>query len=152
MSREKREEISSGGVVFRRVGGVPQYLLILDRHDNWGFPKGHLEQGESARDAAHREILEETGLADLIAHATLREIDWTFRAGEVLVHKRCGYFLFESTAGKTCPQGEEGITRCAWFTSEEASRRLTFQNTRILLTEAAAIVERLSLKPAGDRE
>ena len=152
MPPTKREETTAGGVVFRRFGGVPQYLLILDGHDNWGFPKGHLEQGESTSDAAHREILEETGLADLTSHATLREIDWTFRACDVIVHKRCVYFLFESTAGKACPQGEEGITRCAWFTSEEASQRLTFQNTRTLLVEAAALVDRLSLKYAGDRE
>lgn len=150
MPPKKREDVSSGGIVFRRFDGIPQYLLILDGHDNWGFPKGHLEQGESASDAAHREILEETGLSDLIAHATLREIDWTFRAGNVLVHKRCVYFLFESPAGKTCPQGEEGITRCAWFTSEDASQRLTFQNTSTLLTEAAVIVDRLILNPAGD--
>ncbi len=151
MPPKKREEISSGGVVFRRFGGIPQYLLIRDGHDNWGFPKGHLEEGESAMDAAHREILEETGLSDLLCHATLRELDWTFRAGNVLVHKRCLYFLFESSAGKTCPQGEEGITQCAWFASEDASRKLTFQNTCTLLTEAAAIVDRMSLNLAGDR-
>ena len=150
MPPEQREEISSGGVVFRRFDGIPLYLLILDGHDNWGFPKGHLAQGESASDAARREILEETGLSDLIAHATLREIDWIFRAGNVLVHKRCTYFLFESPAGKPCPQGEEGITRCTWFTSEDASQRLTFKNARTLLAEAAVIVERLTLNPAGD--
>ena len=146
------EEISSGGVVFRRFGGIPKYLLILDSHGNWGFPKGHLKEGESASDAAHREILEETGLSDLIGHATLRELDWTFRMGNALVHKHCAYFLFESTAGETCPQGEEGITECTWFAYEDAIRKLTFQNTRTLLTEAAAIVDRLSpLSPAGGR-
>ncbi len=152
MPPTKREEISAGGIVFRRFGGIPKYLLILDGHCNWGFPKGHLKEDESASDAAHREILEETGLSDLIGHATLRELDWTFRAGNALMHKRCVYFLFESNAGETCPQGEEGITQCAWFAYEDAIAKLTFQNTRTLLTEAAAIVDRLSpLSPAGDR-
>ncbi len=152
MPPTNREEIGAGGVVFRRFGGIPKYLLILDSHGNRGFPKGHLKEGESARDAAHREILEETGLSDLIGHVTLRELDWTFRVGNALVHKRCVYFLLESTAGETCPQGEEGITQCAWFTYEDAIRKLTFQNTCTLLTEAAAIVDRLSpLRPAGDR-
>ena len=152
MPPTNREEICSGGIVFRRFGGIPEYLLILDGHGNWGFPKGHLEEGESASHAAHREILEETGLSDLIGHATLRELDWTFRARSALVHKRCVYFLFESNTGDTCPQEEEGIARCAWFSYEDAILKLTFQNTRTLLTEAAAIVDRLSpLSPAGNR-
>ena len=152
MPAKNREEISAGGVVFRRFGGMLKYLLILDGHGNWGFPKGHLEEGESASAAAHREIVEETGLSDLISHAALRQLDWTFQVTNALVHKRCVYFLFESTAGETCPQGEEGITQCAWFAYEDAIRKLTFQNTRTLLTEAAAIVDRLSpLSPAGDR-
>ncbi len=152
MPRTSREEICSGGVVFRRFDGIAKYLLILDGHSNWGFPKGHLEEGESASHAAHREILEETGLSDLIGHATLHALDWTFRADNALVHKRCVYFLFESNAGETCPQGEEGIAQCAWFAYEDAIPRLTFQNTRTLVTEAAAIVDRLSpLNPAGDR-
>ncbi len=151
MRSQRREEVSSGGVVFRWFGGIPKYLLILDGHGNWGFPKGHLEPGESVSEGAHREILEETDLSDLVSHATLSELDWTFRAGNAPVHKRCAYFLFESALGETCPQGEEGITQCAWFSYEDASRKLTFQNTRTLLTEAAAIVDRLSpLSPAGD--
>ncbi len=152
MPAKNREEISAGGVVFRRFGGMLKYLLILDGHGNWGFPKGHLEEGESASDAAHREIVEETGLSDLISHAALRQLDWTFRVSNALVHKRCVYFLFETTAGETRPQGEEGITQCAWFAYADAISKLTFQNTRTLLTEAAGIVDRLSpLRPAGNR-
>ncbi len=152
MPAKNREEISAGGVVFRRFGGMLKYLLILDGHGNWGFPKGHLEEGESASDAAHREIVEETGLSDLISHAALRQLDWTFQVSNALVHKRCVYFLFETTAGETRPQGEEGITQCVWFAYADAISKLTFQNTRTLLTEAAGIVDRLSpLRPAGNR-
>ena len=41
-----QQEISAGGVVYRMERGVPLYLLIRDSYHNWGFPKGHLEQGE----------------------------------------------------------------------------------------------------------
>ena len=57
-----RQEVSSGGVVFRRFADGHKYLLILDAHGNWGFPKGHLEPGEDAVAAARREFEEETGL------------------------------------------------------------------------------------------
>src|SRR2546426_12793651 len=41
-------------------------LLIKDSYDNWGFPKGHLDDGESPAEAALRETAEETGLARLV--------------------------------------------------------------------------------------
>jgi len=64
MSKRKADlEVSAGGIVFRRLAeSGPRFLLIKDSYDNWGFPKGHLENGESPADAAHRETAEETGL------------------------------------------------------------------------------------------
>jgi len=49
MSKRRAElEVSAGGIVFRRLpDGGARFLLIKDSYDNWGFPKGHLEDGES---------------------------------------------------------------------------------------------------------
>ena len=55
---------AAGAVVFRRTEGGPR-LLLLRAYKNWDFPKGTIEPGESELDAAKRETLEETGLADL---------------------------------------------------------------------------------------
>ncbi len=144
-----RQEISCGGVVFRRFADGPKYLLILDGHGNWGFPKGHEETGESAEQAARREIQEETGLTALILHAALPTLGWTFRSGRTPVRKRCNYFLFECAVGETCPQRDEGITRCVWFSYQDATQNLTFANASELLEEAAAIVDRLSPSAAA---
>ena len=59
-----KEEISAGGVVFRMTvpddgGHRPLFLLIRDSYKNWGFPKGHVEEGERPEDAALREVAEE---------------------------------------------------------------------------------------------
>ncbi len=145
-----RQEVSSGGVVFRRFADGPKYLLILDGHGNWGFPKGHEETGESAEQAARREIQEETGLTALTLHAALPALEWTVRSGKTLVRKRCNYFLFECAVGETCPQRDEGITRCVWFSYQDATQDLTFPNTSKLLEKAAAIVDRLSPSAAAD--
>ena len=40
-------------------------LLVLRAYQNWDFPKGRVEPGETELDAARREVEEETGLADL---------------------------------------------------------------------------------------
>ena len=55
---------AAGAVVFRRTERGPR-LLLLRAYRNWDFPKGMIERGESELDAAKRETLEETGLADL---------------------------------------------------------------------------------------
>ncbi len=144
-----RQEVSSGGVVFRRFADGPKYLLILDGHGNWGFPKGHEETGESAEQAARREIQEETGLTALTLHAALPALGWTFRSGGTPVRKRCNYFLFECAVGETSPQRDEGITRCVWFSHQDATQNLTFANASKLLEEAAAIVDRLSPSAAA---
>ena len=48
-------EVSAGGIVFRRTEGEPvRFLLIRDSYRNWGFPKGHLEDGETPAQAATR--------------------------------------------------------------------------------------------------
>ena len=68
MSKRRADlEVSAGGIVFRRLSDQgTRFLLIRDSYANWGFPKGHLEDGESPADAARRETGEETGLEQLV--------------------------------------------------------------------------------------
>ena len=59
---------SSGGLVFDRN----QFLLIKRLNvSEWRIPKGHIEPGESAEQAALREVTEETGYSDLEVLADL---------------------------------------------------------------------------------
>jgi 8-oxo-dGTP diphosphatase len=51
---------AAGGVVIDRDGQV--VLVHRPRYDDWAFPKGKLDPGESFEDAALREVEEETGL------------------------------------------------------------------------------------------
>ena len=95
MSKRRAElEVSAGGIVFRRPpDGGPRFLLIRDSYDNWGFPKGHLEDGESPAEAALRETAEETGLDQLVLQGPIRVIDWHFRFRGRHIHKYCHFFL-----------------------------------------------------------
>ena len=138
--RAARRETSAGGVVVRRTGDGPRYLLILDGYGNWGFPKGHLKRGETPEAAASREIAEETGLDNLTPVAPIDRIDWYFRAKGKLIHKYCHYFLYESPAGEVRPQLDEGISQCAWVTLEEAHTRLAHDNARAVLRRAGDLV------------
>ena len=136
------EERSAGGVVYRRSpGNGTMYLLIRDSYRNWGFPKGHVEPGEEQADAARREVAEETGLADLVIHAPVQEIDWFFRFRGRLIHKTCAFFLMESAAGDVCPQQDEGITACRWLALDEALSTVSYANAREVLRIAARLLD-----------
>jgi len=59
-------EKSAGAVVFRREkDGTIKYLLLKHKADYWNFPKGIVEKGEELKEAALREIREETGLKEI---------------------------------------------------------------------------------------
>lgn len=57
--------VRSAGVVIARRRAGNWRLLVLRAARNWDFPKGLLEEGEDALDAARREATEETGISDL---------------------------------------------------------------------------------------
>jgi 8-oxo-dGTP pyrophosphatase MutT (NUDIX family) len=140
-SRKPKEEISAGGVVFRRDGDRTLFLLIRDPYRNWGFPKGHLEDGEEPASAAIREVSEETGLAELAIRAPVETIDWTFRFRGRPVHKVCHFFLMETPEQRTAPQRDEGITACRWASFDQAMRLISYANARKVLAQAQAILD-----------
>jgi 8-oxo-dGTP pyrophosphatase MutT (NUDIX family) len=134
-------EQSAGGVVLRWLDGEPHVLLILDPYRNWGLPKGHLEDGEDARQAAAREVSEETGLDRLDVGPELHTIDWVFRRRGTLVHKFCTFFIMHSSEGEAIPEVGEGITRCVWLPFPDALERLSYQNARETLRLARELLE-----------
>lgn len=136
-----RTEHSAGGVVLRRIGGTLHVLLIRDPYQNWGLPKGHVEEGEDAREAALREVREETGLSQLELGPDLGTIDWFFRADAHLVHKFCTFFAMGSADGTAVPETDEGITECMWVPASEAPDHITYDNAREVVIEALRRLE-----------
>ncbi len=141
-SARAKKETSAGGVVFRSFAEGPKFLLINDSYKNWGFPKGHLNTGESADEAALREAGEETGLTELIPLGPLGVIDWFFRFRGQLIHKYCHFFLFESPSGPAVPQLEEGITACRWYAYPDAVKNISYDNARKILEKAGEEVSK----------
>ncbi len=139
--RAPREEVSAGGIVYRRAADGVRFLLIRDSYRNWGFPKGHLEEDESPDDAAVREVREETGLARITLKAPVDVIDWHFRFRGRVVHKVCHFFLIEARGGHPRPLRKEGITACKWFDFEKASALVSYDNARTVLARARALLE-----------
>ncbi|MBI5061189.1 MAG: NUDIX domain-containing protein [Candidatus Aenigmarchaeota archaeon] len=91
-----KTEISAGGVVFRGK----KILLIKDSYGRWSLPKGHIEKGETAEQAALREIKEETGIDGRIIEL-LGEIKYFFQLKGEKIFKIAKFFLVEASNDKT---------------------------------------------------
>ena len=92
-----REEISAGGVVL--FGNA--ILLLRKFNGDWVLPKGRIEAGEQKKEAALREVLEETG-----------EIHYTYKENwdeNKAVHKTVFWYLMKSRNMDTVPLKEEGF-------------------------------------------
>jgi 8-oxo-dGTP pyrophosphatase MutT (NUDIX family) len=115
---------AAGGVVWRRTssGAIKVLLVHRPRYDDWSLPKGKLEDGESALDAARREVLEETGLR-CKARAELGEIRYRDRKDRP---KRVRYWAMEPISGHFEPNDE--VDEIRWVTLDDAPRWLSYEH------------------------
>ena len=127
---------ASGVVVYHLEQGEPLFLLIRSRRDrSWGFPKGHLIEGEDLLSGAMRELWEETGIRQVslipgfTEHVTYR----VNRAGRFR-QKTVTYFLGRVETPLVRLSEEHSEHR--WAVVEDARKILTFDNLRTLVTRA----------------
>lgn len=141
------EEVSAGGLVVDRAGGQLRAALIA-RHDRrgklvWSMPKGHVEAGETTREAAVREVAEETGITGTVV-AELGAIDFWFvtqadDGGARRVHKTVHHFLLERVSGELSADDIE-VVEVAWVPIVELGERLGYADERGLLARARELL------------
>jgi 8-oxo-dGTP pyrophosphatase MutT (NUDIX family) len=120
----------AGGVVVRRDARRVRVLLVRSSDEmHWLFPKGHIEAGESGRQAAAREIREEAGVVGDVQRFLGRERYAQGRRAVVV-----SYYLV-AWRGDT-EASEEREAR--WCTPAEAARLLSFDELKVVLRRALA--------------
>ena len=113
--------------------GRRKFLLIRNRRSaHWGFPKGHVEPGETSEQTAIREVLEETGLHIKILPDFVKKSDYTIQGK---IEKSVQIFLARTEETNYTLQEEE-IEECGWFTYEKALNLLNYENDKNILNEA----------------
>ena len=127
-------EKSCGAVVFwRQKGGPTLFLLVKNRNGrHWGFPKGHMEAGESEEETAVREVCEETGLQIQICEG-FREVSAYRPFGRI--RKQVVFFMAEKQEGNVIIQHTE-IDRFQWATASQAQSLFRYENDRRVLRAA----------------
>jgi diadenosine hexaphosphate hydrolase (ATP-forming) len=127
------EERSAGAVAFR--GDPPVLLMIHDSYGRWTFPKGLVEPGEAERDAALRELAEETGISGRIL-AELGVVRYFYtRPDKQIVRKEVAFYLVQADEGEARPQPEE-IREVCWVVADQARERLAYRNMQPMLGRA----------------
>ncbi|MBE6753228.1 MAG: NUDIX domain-containing protein [Ruminococcaceae bacterium] len=128
-------EKSCGAVVFTKENGCIRYLIIQSREGFYGFPKGHMESGETEVQTALREIAEETGLSVNIIDGFRTVDSHPFeRDGETRM-KHIVYFLAEYSNQIPAAQETE-LNGLHLMDYETAIAAFQFESSGRILTEA----------------
>jgi len=130
----------AGAVVFKLTDQGPRYLLVeaSGRRDRWVFPKGHVENGETAADTAQREVSEEAGVRARTVRR-LRRVEQKQEGHWISI----AYFLMAYT-GRATPLEER---RIRWLSFDEAMDALDLEKSRRVLRSANRMI---SLPSGGE--
>jgi 8-oxo-dGTP pyrophosphatase MutT (NUDIX family) len=124
---------SAGGVVADR----DRLLLISTQNGRrWQLPKGHIEAGESAEDAAIREVREETGVTGRVVETLSRVEYWYVGKDRLRVHKQVDFFLLDYVEGDAANFDPAEVSGAEWFAWDEGLRKMSFPNERRVAEEA----------------
>lgn len=134
-------EYSAGAIIFYRnqKGGNGEYLLLYSRglggKGYWGFPKGHIEEKETALESAKREIVEETGINSFEFMAGFKQKErYFFKQDGKLIHKEVVFFLVEAMAKDVRLNIDH--SDFIWLSLEDAIKRASFSSAKKMLKKA----------------
>lgn len=127
-------EKSCGAVVFTLINNEIKYLLIRNLAGIYGFPKGHVEQGETEEQTALREVFEEVGLTVKLVSGFRSEDEHPIPEKENAI-KQIVFFLGEYSNQEFIYQREE-LTDALLVDYETAMSLFQFDSSKRILTAA----------------
>ena len=130
-----KKEASAGIIVYCYEQGEIYYLLLLYTAGHWDFAKGHKEAGESKKEAALRELKEETGLSVSLDPGFEESITYNFvDYNGIYTHKTVYFFV--GIAKTTAVTLSDEHVDYAWLPYKDAVKKLTYTNAQVVLQKA----------------
>ena len=136
-SHRGNKEVSAGIIIVRCGTDGHKYLLLQHANgSHWSFSKGHLEKGETEKDAAQRELSEETNLrVEKLIPDFKGKVSYSYCRNGTKIAKVVVYFLgFVSPQARVELSSEHYDYR--WLDYRDARDLLTYKNDRQLLDRA----------------
>lgn len=132
-----RHEKSAGLVVFNK----DRVLLVQNINDQWLFPKGHVEKGETSQEAALRETEEETNIKGNLLSGFENSDTYFFKLKGELIRKEVDYFVAEALNDDAVVDSKE-LKKAEWIPVSDAENKLSFKNLREIFKEALEFVKK----------
>ena len=138
-----KEQISAGGVVYRREGGGVEVVIVaVGPNNRWQLPKGLVDKNEKPEVTAVREAREEGGVTSEVDQH-IETIEYWYvgldNGIRVRFHKRGHFYLMRYVSGETKDHDWE-VNEARWVPIEDAAAQLAFDNERLVMKRAAELI------------
>jgi 8-oxo-dGTP pyrophosphatase MutT (NUDIX family) len=138
-----REQVSAGGVVFRRDDErIDVVIVAVGGNNRWQLPKGLVEKDEKPEVAAVREAREEGGTDSEVVEL-IETVEYWYAGldgGErVRFHKRVHFYLLRYLSGDTSNHDWE-VNEARWVPIDDAGTQLAFDNERRVVERAKQLI------------
>ncbi|MBX3086201.1 MAG: NUDIX hydrolase [Anaerolineae bacterium] len=136
-----REEVSAGGVVYRRTpAGIEVLICRTSTSQKWVIPKGLIDPGERVQQTAVREVREEVGVNARIIMPLDPAEHYIFTRENTRIYKTVHYFLMEYVSGNEADHDHE-MELVMWVPLDQAIEMVAYDSARSVLQRAKAKLE-----------
>ncbi|MDR7855830.1 NUDIX hydrolase [Tissierella sp.] len=132
------EEISSGGVVI--FGNT--ILLLKKFNGDWVLPKGRIEKNETVKDAALREVLEESGVkAEILKYIGKANYKYKNLQENEMVNKTVHWYLMKANSMDCTPQKKEGFIDALFVHVDKATDLVRYEDEKNMIIKGLKMIK-----------